>query len=183
MAELVQEGKVRHIGLSEAAPETIRRAHAVHPITALQTEYSLWTRDVEAEILPTCRELGIGFVPYSPLGRGFLSGRFKSPDDLDADDFRRHGPRFQGEALEQNLQLVGEGRGDRRREGLHARPAGARLGARAGRGRRADPGHEAAQVPRGEPGRRRRRADAPTSSSASSARCPRPPATATTASG
>jgi aryl-alcohol dehydrogenase-like predicted oxidoreductase len=106
MAEMVQEGKVRHIGLSEAAPETIRRAHATHPITALQTEYSLWTRDVEQEILPTCRELGIGFVPYSPLGRGFLSGRFKSPDDLDADDFRRHGPRFQGEALEQNLQLV-----------------------------------------------------------------------------
>ncbi len=106
MGELVAEGKVRHIGLSEAAPETIRRAHAVHPITALQTEYSLWTRDVEAEILPTCRELGIGFVPYSPLGRGFLSGRFKSPDDLDADDFRRHGPRFQGEALEQNLRLA-----------------------------------------------------------------------------
>jgi aryl-alcohol dehydrogenase-like predicted oxidoreductase len=106
MAELVKEGKVRHIGLSEAAPETLRRAHAVHPITALQTEYSLWTRDVEAEILPTCRELGIGFVPYSPLGRGFLSGRFKSPDDLDASDFRRHGPRFQGEALEQNLKLA-----------------------------------------------------------------------------
>ena len=106
MGELVQEGKVRHIGLSEAAPETIRRAHATHPITALQTEYSLWMRDVEAEILPTCRELGIGFVPYSPLGRGFLSGRFKSPDDLDEDDFRRYGPRFQGEALEQNLRLV-----------------------------------------------------------------------------
>jgi aryl-alcohol dehydrogenase-like predicted oxidoreductase len=106
MAEMVQEGKVRHIGLSEAAPETIRRAHATHPLTALQTEYSLWTRDVEDEILPTCRELGIGFVPYSPLGRGFLSGRFKSPDDLDADDFRRHGPRFQGEALAHNLQLV-----------------------------------------------------------------------------
>ncbi len=106
MAEMVKEGKVRHIGLSEAAPETLRRAHAVHPITALQTEYSLWTRDVEAEILPTCRELGIGFVPYSPLGRGFLSGRFKSPDELDENDFRRHGPRFQGEALEQNLQLA-----------------------------------------------------------------------------
>ena len=106
MADLVKEGKVRHIGLSEAAPETLRRAHAVHPITALQTEYSLWTRDVEAEILPTCRELGVGFVPYSPLGRGFLSGRFKSPDDLDESDFRRHGPRFQGEALEQNLKLA-----------------------------------------------------------------------------
>jgi aryl-alcohol dehydrogenase-like predicted oxidoreductase len=106
MGELVEEGKVRHIGLSEAAPETIRRAHAVHPITALQTEYSLWTREVEDEILPTCRELGIGFVPYSPLGRGFLSGRFKSPEDLDEDDFRRHGPRFQGDALAHNLALA-----------------------------------------------------------------------------
>jgi aryl-alcohol dehydrogenase-like predicted oxidoreductase len=106
MAELVQEGKIRHIGLSEASAETLRRAQAVHPITALQTEYSLWTRDVEAEILPTCRELGIGFVPYSPLGRGFLSGRFSSPDDLDAGDFRRHGPRFTGDNLETNLQLA-----------------------------------------------------------------------------
>src|SRR5919197_1064921 len=106
MAELIDEGKIRHIGLSEAAPETLRRGHAEHPITALQTEYSLWSRDVEDETLPTCRELGIGFVAYSPLGRGFLSGRFKSPDDLDADDFRRGGPRFQGEALEHNLRLV-----------------------------------------------------------------------------
>jgi aryl-alcohol dehydrogenase-like predicted oxidoreductase len=108
MAELVQQGKVRHIGLSEAAPETIRRAHAVHPITAVQTEYSMWTRDPEAEVLPTCRELGIGFVPYSPLGRGFLSGRFKSPEDLDEGDFRRHGPRFTGENLDANLQLAGK---------------------------------------------------------------------------
>jgi aryl-alcohol dehydrogenase-like predicted oxidoreductase len=106
LAELVQEGKVLHLGLSEASAQTLRRAHAVHPITALQTEYSLWTRDVEDEILPTCRELGIGFVAYSPLGRGFLSGRFKSPDELDENDFRRHGPRFTGEALEQNLRLV-----------------------------------------------------------------------------
>ncbi|TMM06113.1 MAG: aldo/keto reductase [Actinobacteria bacterium] len=106
MGELVAEGKVRHLGLSEAAPETIRRAHRTHPITALQTEYSLWTRDPEAEILPTVRELGIGFVPYSPLGRGFLSGRFKSPDELDPNDFRRHGPRFTGDALQQNLKLV-----------------------------------------------------------------------------
>src|ERR1017187_3980966 len=106
MAELVAEGKVRHIGLSEAAPETIRRAHAVHPITAVQTEYSMWTRDPEAEILPTCRELGIGFVPYSPLGRGFLSGRFTSPEDLDEGDFRRHGPRFTGENLDANLELA-----------------------------------------------------------------------------
>jgi aryl-alcohol dehydrogenase-like predicted oxidoreductase len=106
MAELVEQGKVLHIGLSEAAPETIRRAHAVHPITAVQTEYSLWTRDPEAEILPTCRELGIGFVPYSPLGRGFLSGRFKSPEELDESDFRRRGPRFTGENLERNLTLA-----------------------------------------------------------------------------
>jgi aryl-alcohol dehydrogenase-like predicted oxidoreductase len=106
MAALVEEGKVRHIGLSEAAPETIRRANAVHPITAVQTEYSLWSRDPEAEILPTCRELGIGFVPYSPLGRGFLAGRFTSPDELDANDFRRTGPRFTGDNLEVNLTLA-----------------------------------------------------------------------------
>src|SRR4051794_9287771 len=106
MAELVEEGKILHIGLSEAAPETIRRAHAVHPITAVQTEYSLWTRDPEAEVLPTCRELGIGFVPYSPLGRGFLTGRFTSPDDLDEGDFRRRGPRFTGENLEANQRLA-----------------------------------------------------------------------------
>jgi aryl-alcohol dehydrogenase-like predicted oxidoreductase len=106
MAELVEEGKVLHIGLSEAAPDTIRRAHAVHPITAIQTEYSLWTRDPEQEILPTCRELGIGFVPYSPLGRGFLSGRFRSPAELDEGDFRRSGPRFTGQNLEVNLKLA-----------------------------------------------------------------------------
>jgi aryl-alcohol dehydrogenase-like predicted oxidoreductase len=106
MAELVQDGKVLHLGLSEAAPDTIRRAHAVHPITAVQTEYSLWSRDPEAEILPTCRELGIGFVPYSPLGRGFLSGRFTSPDELDEGDFRRDAPRFSGENLEANQRLA-----------------------------------------------------------------------------
>jgi aryl-alcohol dehydrogenase-like predicted oxidoreductase len=106
MAELVAAGKVRHIGLSEAAPETIRRANAIHPITALQTEYSLWSRDPEAEILPACRELGIGFVPYSPLGRGFLAGRFTSPDELDENDFRRTGPRFTGENLDANLKLA-----------------------------------------------------------------------------
>jgi aryl-alcohol dehydrogenase-like predicted oxidoreductase len=106
MAELVKQGKILHIGLSEASAQTIRRAHAVHPIAALQTEYSLWTRDPEAEILPTCRELGIGFVPYSPLGRGFLSGRFKSPDDLDTNDFRRYGPRFSGGNLQENLKLA-----------------------------------------------------------------------------
>ncbi|MFZ0971573.1 MAG: aldo/keto reductase [Solirubrobacteraceae bacterium] len=106
MAELVKQGKVRHIGLSEAAPDTIRRAHAVHPITAVQTEYSMWSRDPENGVIPTCRELGIGFVPYSPLGRGFLSGRFTSPDDLDENDFRRHGPRFTGANLDANLKLA-----------------------------------------------------------------------------
>jgi aryl-alcohol dehydrogenase-like predicted oxidoreductase len=106
MAELVEQGKVRHLGLSEAAPETIRRAHATHPIAALQTEYSLWSRDPEDEILPTLRELGIGFVPYSPLGRGFLTGRFRSADDLPEGDFRRVNPRFEGENFERNLELV-----------------------------------------------------------------------------
>ncbi len=106
MADLVGDGKIRHIGLSEAAPETIRRANAVHPITAVQSEYSLWTRDPEAGVLATCRELGIGFVPYSPLGRGFLAGRFATPDELDENDFRRNGPRFTGDNLDANLRLA-----------------------------------------------------------------------------
>jgi aryl-alcohol dehydrogenase-like predicted oxidoreductase len=106
MAELVQEGKVRHIGLSEAGPETLRRAHATHPVAALQTEFSLWTRDVEEEILPACRELGIGFVAYSPLGRGFLSGRFASPDDIEDGDFRKHNPRFREENFRRNQALA-----------------------------------------------------------------------------
>jgi aryl-alcohol dehydrogenase-like predicted oxidoreductase len=106
MAELVREGKVRHIGLSEASPQTLRRAAKVHPITALQTEYSLWTRDPEEEILPTCRELGIGFVAYSPLGRGFLTGQFRRFEDLPADDYRRSSPRFQGENFHKNLAMV-----------------------------------------------------------------------------
>jgi len=106
MARLVEEGKVRYLGLSEAAPETIRRAHATYPITALQTEYSLWTRDPEDAVLPTCRELGIGFVAYSPLGRGFLTGQIKSPEDLAPDDVRRSHPRFQGENFQRNLDLV-----------------------------------------------------------------------------
>jgi aryl-alcohol dehydrogenase-like predicted oxidoreductase len=106
MAELVREGKVRHLGLSEAAPDTIRRAQRVHPITAVQTEYSLWTRDPEEEVLNACRELGIGFVAYSPLGRGFLSGRWRKPEDLAADDFRRNHPRFQGDNFRKNLELV-----------------------------------------------------------------------------
>jgi len=106
MAGLVQAGKVRFLGLSEASPATIRRAHAVHPVTALQTEYSLWSRDPENEILPLLRELGIGFVPYSPLGRGFLTGQIKSIDDLDKDDWRRTSPRFQGDAFARNRDLV-----------------------------------------------------------------------------
>jgi aryl-alcohol dehydrogenase-like predicted oxidoreductase len=106
MAELVQQGKVRYLGLSEAAPETIRRAHQVHPISALQSEYSLWSRDPEGSILPTLRELEIGFVPYSPLSRGFLSGKISSPDDFAPDDFRRTQPRFTGENFYQNLKLV-----------------------------------------------------------------------------
>ena len=108
MADLVREGKVRFIGLSEAGADTIRRAHTVHSITALQTEYSLWSRDPENEILPTVRELGIGFVPYSPLGRGFLTGQIKSIDDLAPDDWRRQNPRFQGENFQRNLRLVDE---------------------------------------------------------------------------
>jgi aryl-alcohol dehydrogenase-like predicted oxidoreductase len=108
MADLVRQGKVRYLGLSEAAPATVRRAHKVHPIAALQTEYSLWSRDPEGEILDTVRELGIGFVPYSPLGRGFLTGRIKKVDDLAPDDFRRHSPRFSGENFDRNLDLVRE---------------------------------------------------------------------------
>jgi len=106
MAELRAAGKVRHLGMSEASPATLRRAHAVHPISALQTEYSLWSREPEEDILPTCRALGIGFVAYSPLGRGFLTGRFRRPEDLPADDYRRHSPRFQGENFQKNLDLV-----------------------------------------------------------------------------
>lgn len=106
MAELVRQGKVRHLGLSEMAPETLRRAHATHPIAAAQCEYSLWTRDPEDDVLPTCRELGVGLVPYSPLGRGFLTGQITSPAALDADDFRRHSPRFEGENFKRNLALV-----------------------------------------------------------------------------
>jgi aryl-alcohol dehydrogenase-like predicted oxidoreductase len=106
MSRLIEEGKVRFLGLSEAAPATLERAFAVHPITALQTEYSLWTRDPEPEVLPTCRKLGVAFVAYSPLGRGFLTGAFKSPDDFEADDTRRNSPRFQGENFKRNLELV-----------------------------------------------------------------------------
>jgi aryl-alcohol dehydrogenase-like predicted oxidoreductase len=108
LAELVSQGKIRYIGLSEASPATIRRAHAVHPVTALQTEYSLWTRDPEAELLPLLRELGIGFVPYSPLGHGFLTGEIKSPEQLSDDDWRKTNPRFTGENFQRNLRIVDE---------------------------------------------------------------------------
>ena len=180
MAELVGEGKVRHIGLSEAAPETIRRANAVHPITAVQTEYSLWSRDPEAEILPTCRELGIGFVPYSPLGRGFLAGRFTSPDELAEDDFRRRGPRFTGENLEANLELAGEGQGDRGGEGRHARAARDRMGAGAGRRSRPDPRDQAPHLSRAERRGGRRRADSGRPGAHRRGASPGPPASATT---
>ncbi len=120
MAELIQAGKVRRLGLSEASADTIRRAHAVHPITALQTEYSLWTRHIESEILPLLRELGIGLVPYSPLGRGFLTGTITSTDGLDPSDFRRHNPRFQGAALDANLTLVAAVRELAERKGVTA---------------------------------------------------------------
>jgi aryl-alcohol dehydrogenase-like predicted oxidoreductase len=108
LVDLLNEGKILHIGLSEAAPETIRRAHAVHPVTALQTEYSLWTRDPEAELLPLLREHGIGFVPYSPLGHGFLTGQIRTPDDIPDDDWRKTNPRFVGDAFRQNLRIVNE---------------------------------------------------------------------------
>ena len=152
MSELVDQGKVRFLGLSEAAPDTVRRAHVVHPISALQTEYSLWTRDVEARILPTTRELGIGFVAYSPLGRGFLSGRFTSPEDLPENDFRRHNPRFQGENFERNMKIVDRVREIAEEKG--ATPAQLALAwvLAPGRGHRPDPGHQAPQVPRGERG-------------------------------
>lgn len=119
MSELVSAGKVRYLGLSEAAPDTIQRAHATHPITALQTEYSLWSRDPEAEILPTARELGIGFVSYSPLGRGFLTGSITSPDELEETDGRRRFPRFQGENFRANLKLVDRVRGMAREKGVN----------------------------------------------------------------
>ncbi len=159
MADLVTQGKVRYLGLSEAAPATIRRAHAVHPVSALQTEYSVWSREPEAEILPTLRELGIGFVPYSPLGRGFLTGRLRTLDVLDESDFRRHQPRFQGENLEANAAIVDVDRTGGLGQGLHAGTGRARLRPRPGRRRGTDPGYQATRLSGGERGRSRRRAD------------------------
>ncbi len=150
MADLVRQGKVRHLGLSEAAPATIRRAHKVHPITALQTEYSLWTRDPEGELLETTRELGIGFVAYSPLGRGFLAGRFKAPDDLPADDWRRNNPRFQDENFTLNLELARRVERDcacARSQGV---AGGAGVAAGAGRRHRSHSRDETAGLPGGK---------------------------------
>ena len=158
VAELVAEGKVRHIGLSEAWVDTIRRAHAVHPITALQSEYSLWTRDQEPEVLPVLRELGIGFVPYSPLGHGFLTGTIRSTDQFDSDDFRATNPRFTGENFERNLAHRRRGPDRRHRRRRHAGSGSDRMVAREGRRHRADPGHQAGCSRRGERRGRRRRA-------------------------
>ena len=156
MAELVQAGKVRYLGLSEAAPATIRRAQADHPITALQTEYSLWTRDPEDEILPTVRELGIGFVAYSPLGRGFLTGRFRKlrgPGRERTTGATR--PRFQGENFQKNLELVDRVTELAKAKGVNALPACPGLGPGPGRAHRPHPRHHAAQPSGGEPGRAR----------------------------
>ncbi len=157
MAELVAAGKVLHLGLSEAAAATVRRADAVHPITALQSEYSLFSRDVEDEILPTVRELGIGFVAYSPLGRGMLTGAYRSLADLPEGDTRsRRFPRFGEANFDRNVALGRRGHGDGGAQGVHARAGGYRLGPGPGAGRGAHPRHQADAVPGGEPGRGRR---------------------------
>jgi len=150
MADLVHAGKVRYVGLSEAAPATIRRAHATHPISALQTEYSLWSRDPEHEILPTCRELGIGFVAYSPLGRGFLSGQIRRYEDLAPDDWRRSNPRFQGENFTRNLELVARIAELARAKQRTPVAAGAGVGAGAGRGHRPHSRHQTGALSGGE---------------------------------
>ena len=159
MAELVAEGKIRHIGLSEAWVANIRRANAVHPITALQSEYSLWTRDPEQEVLPVLRELGIGFVPYSPLGRGFLTGQIRSLDDLEDGDFRKTNPRFEGREFRAQPARRRRGAADRGRGRRDARPGRAGLAAGPGRRRRPDPRHQARVPPGGERRRRRPRAE------------------------
>ncbi len=155
MAALVKQGKVRFIGLSEASADTIRRAHAVHPIAALQSELSLWTRDVEPEILPTCRELGIGFVAYSPLGRGFLTGAVASTESLAPNDFRRFSPRFADGNIDKNLALVAHVRALAEKKRRDSRPGCARVGPREGKRRGPHPRHEEARAPR----RERRRND------------------------
>ena len=160
MAALVKEGKVRFIGLSEAAPETLERAHQVHPLSSVQSEYSLWSRDVEDGVLETCERLGIGFLAYSPLGRGFLTGQIKRFEDLAPDDFRRNSPRFQGENFAKNLHARRDHRGDGEEEAVHALSAGVGVAAVAQAVHRADSGHQAAQLPRGQRGRGEGDADA-----------------------
>ncbi|HUZ82480.1 MAG TPA: aldo/keto reductase, partial [Gaiellaceae bacterium] len=157
MKELVEAGKVRHLGLSEAAPATIRRAHAVHPIAALQSEYSLWTRDPEDDVLPTVRELGIGFVAYSPLGRGFLSGQITSVDDLPETDWRRRGPRFQGENFQHNLDLVAKVEEIAAEKGVSPGQLALAWVRAQGDDIVPIPRHEAGFLPRGECGRGRTR--------------------------
>ena len=159
MSRLVEEGKVRFLGLSEAAPATLRRAHRTHPISALQTEYSLWTRDPEEQILPVCAELGITFVAYSPLGRGFLTGRFKRFEDLAPDDWRRNHPRFQGENFERNLELVRRVEQIAAKKGCEAVTTRAGLGAGAGRRDRPHPRHRQPRAPGRERGRARTSVD------------------------
>ena len=159
VADLVSEGKVRHIGLSEAGVDTIRRAHTVHPITALQTEYSLWTRDVEAELLPLLRELGVGFVPYSPLGHGFLTGQIRSTADISDDDWRKTNPRFVGENFQRNLRIVDEVECRRRRGSRYTGADRPGLATRPGQRHRPDPRHQAGRPRRGEHRRRRHRAE------------------------
>ena len=161
MAELVAAGKVRYLGLSEAAPDTLRRASAVHPIAALQSEWSLWSRDIEAEVVPTARELGIGIVAYSPLGRGFLTGQITSPDDFPEGDFRASPARGSPGPTSPRTSTWSSGSAAGRGQGLHAGPAGPGLGADPGRRRGADPGDQAPDLPRGEHGRRRCRAARP----------------------
>ena len=162
MAELVAAGKVRYLGLSEASSRTLERAVAVHPIAALQSEWSLWTRDLEAEVVVTARRLGVGLVPFSPLGRGFLTGAIKSPADFDDDDFRKNHPRFVGENFTRNLELVEEVRRIARDKGCTAGQLALAWVLAQGDGRRPDPGDEAAGLPRGERRGVRRHADAPT---------------------
>jgi aryl-alcohol dehydrogenase-like predicted oxidoreductase len=158
MAELVEAGKIRHIGLSEANPETLRRAHRTHPITALQSEYSLWTRDPEAEVLATCRELNIGFVPYSPLGRGFLTGQLQRFEDFAPDDYRRNSPRFQGENFAKKSRDSGAASRDCRTKRLHSIPTGPGLGSGSGRPSGANSRDQETPIPGRKPGSRRIRA-------------------------
>jgi aryl-alcohol dehydrogenase-like predicted oxidoreductase len=150
LAELVNEGKIRHIGLSEAGPETIRRAHAVHPVAAVQTEYSLWSRHPEARVLPVLRELNIGFVPYSPLGHGFLTGKVRTTDDFGDTDWRKNNPRFTGENFRRNLRIADGGPGRSRRGRCDPRAGCSGLAARPGRSHRPDPRNQARGTRRGE---------------------------------